>query len=148
MLKLVLTKLFKIKIMKNILLIFAFFLMNYSFGQGMKITWKDQKGREFSINTQTRQFEYSMIQGDNIYYNNAYSGGPDGSVKSIGNVNIYYNNAYSGGPDGSVKSVGNVNIYYNNAYSGGPDGSVKSVGNMKIFYNVDGKIKSTIGSVY
>ena len=125
----------------------------FCFSQGMKIKWEDSNGREFSINTHTREFQYSMIPGDKIYYNNAYSGGPDGSVKSIGNVNVYYNNAYTGGPDGSVKSVGNVKIYYNNAYSGGPAGTVKSVGGLTIYYNnaysggPAGSIKTTSGSV-
>ena len=112
--------------MKKLLILIFAIMPLLGFSQGMKITWEDSDGREFSINTHTRHFQYSMVAGDKIYYNNAYSGGPDGSVKSVGNVKIYYNNAYSGGPDGTVKSVGGLKIYYNNAYSGGPDGSIKS----------------------
>ena len=125
----------------------------FVFSQGMNITWKDSAGREFSINTHTRQFSWSMVAGDNVYYNNAFSGGPDGSVKSIGPVMITYNNAFSGGPNGSVKSVGNVMITYNNAFSGGPDGTVKSVGGLRVNYNnaysggPNGSVKSTYGSV-
>lgn len=139
--------------MKKILILLLFLIPAIYFSQGMKITWSDSDGREFSINTHSRNFQYSMISGDKIYYNNAFSGGPEGSVKSIGNVNIYYNNAFSGGPDGSVKSVGNVDIYYNNAFSGGPEGTVKSVGGLDIYYHNAfsggpvGSIKSTSGSV-
>mgnify|MGYP001163392593 FL=1 len=136
-------------------LLFSIFIVAplLCFSQGMKIKWEDSSGREFSINTHTRSFQYSMVAGDKIYYNSAYSGGPEGSVKSVGNVKIYYNSAYSGGPEGSVKSVGNVKIYYNSAYSGGPEGTVKSVGGLKVYYNSaysggpEGSIKSTSGSV-
>ena len=140
--------------MKNILLLICLMCPLFLFGQGMNITWEDSAGREFSINTHTRQFSWSMVAGDNITYNNAFSGGPDGSVKSIGYTSITYNNALSGGPDGSVKSVGNVSITYNNAFSGGPDGTVKSVGGLRVNYNnafsggPDGSIKSTSGSVH
>jgi len=140
--------------MKKLLFILFFAIAPLlCFSQGMKIKWEDSSGREFSINTHTRNFEYSMIAGDRIYYNSAYSGGPEGKVKSIGNVKIYYNSAYSGGPEGSVKSVGNVKIYYNSAYSGGPVGTVKSVGGLKVYYNSsysggpEGSIRRTIGSV-
>ena len=60
------------------------------------------------------------------YVSIKWSGGSEGSVKSVGNVNIYYNSAYSGGPEGAVKSVGGLKVYYNSAYSGGPAGSIKS----------------------
>lgn len=139
--------------MKKLLALMTFLIPLILFGQGMNITWEDSSGREFSINTHTRQFSWSMVAGDNVTYNNAYSGGPNGSVKSIGPVRIQYNNAYSGGPEGSVKSVGNVRIQYNNAYSGGPDGTVKSVGGLRVTYNnaysggPAGSIKSTSGSV-
>ena len=113
--------------MKKLIFIFFFCLtVQVSFGQGMKIKWQDSSGREFSINTHTRSFEYSILPGDKILYNSRYSGGPEGSVKSIGNTKIYYNSAYSGGPEGTVKSVGGLKIYYHSAYSGGPEGAIKS----------------------
>ena len=140
--------------MKKLIFIFFFCLTTQiSFSQGMKIKWQDSSGREFSINTHNRNFEYSILPGDKILYNSRYSGGPEGSVRSIGNTKIYYNSAYSGGPEGSVKSVGNVKINYNSAYSGGPEGTVKSVGGLKIYYHSaysggpEGAIKSTSGSV-
>lgn len=63
-----------------------------------------------TVNTHTRSFQYSMVAGDKIYYNSAYSGGPEGTVKSVGGLKVYYNSAYSGGPAGSIKSTsGSVN---------------------------------------
>jgi len=123
------------------------------FSQGMKINWEDYSGREFSINTHSRNFEYSMISGDKLNYNGRYDSGPDGSIKSVGSVKIYYNGRYDSGPDGSIKSVGSVKIYYNGRYDSGPEGTIKSVGGLKIYYNgrydsgPDGSIKSTSGSV-
>ena len=98
-------------VMKKLLLtLFICITPLLCFSQGMKIKWEDSSGREFSINTHSRNFQYSMVAGDKIYYNNAYSGGPDGSVKSVGGLKVYYNSAYSGGPEGSIKSTnGSVN---------------------------------------
>jgi hypothetical protein len=48
----------------------------------MKISWEDSGGREFSINTHTGNFQYSMITGDKLYYNGKYDSGPEGSIKS------------------------------------------------------------------
>ena len=96
------------------------------FSQGMKINWEDYSGREFSINTHARNFEYSMISGDKLNYNGRYDSGPDGSIKSVGSVKIYYNGRYDSGPEGTIKSVGGLKIYYNGRYDSGPDGSIKS----------------------
>ena len=147
--------------MKKLLSVVLCCLPIILFGQGMNINWEDSSGREFSINTHTHKFAWSMIAGDDVTYNNAYSGGPSGTVKSIGPVRIEYNNAYSGGPDGSVKSVGDVRIYYNSGFTvvgnGGPDGTVKSVGGLTVLYNNGytviggggpaGSIRGTSGSV-
>lgn len=139
--------------MKNALVILCLMFPLFVLGQGMNITWEDSDGREFSINTHTRQFSWSMVAGDAITYHSTYSGGPVGSVKSIGPVRVEYHNAYSGGPMGSVKSVGSVRIQYNTAYSSGPEGTVKSVGGLSVSYNnafsggPEGSIKSTSGSV-
>ena len=139
--------------MKNLLVLVLMAFSTFAYSQEMKIKWEDSDGREFSITTHTRQFQYSMIAGDKLYYNSKLYGGTEGSIKSIGNVNIYYNGRLDGGPEGSVKSVGNVNIYYNGRLDGGPEGSVKSVGGLKIYYNgkldsgPEGSIKSTSGSV-
>jgi len=101
------------------------FMPMISFSQGMKISWEDRSGREFSINTKTLRFSYSMVGGDNIYYNGRYDGGPEGSVKQVGSVKIYYNGRYDSGPEGSVKQVGGMKIYYNGRYDSGPEGSIK-----------------------
>ncbi|MEN9442519.1 MAG: hypothetical protein RLZ33_2596 [Bacteroidota bacterium] len=136
-------------------LLFFFLALSASIGfsQGMKITWEDSKGREFSIDTHTGSFQYSMISGDKLYYNSKYDSGPEGSIKSIGNVSIYYYGKYDIGPEGFVKSVGNVRINYNGKYDTGPEGTIKSVGGLTIYYNgkydsgPEGTIKSTSGSV-
>jgi hypothetical protein len=139
--------------MKKLTIILFFLMPMLGFSQGLKITWEDSDGREFSINTTTRQFQYSMIPGDNLYYNGKYDSGPEGSIKSVGKVNIYYYGKYDGEPEGSVKSVGNVRIYYNSKYGSGPEGSIKSVGGLTIYYNgkydsgPEGTIKSTSGRV-
>ncbi len=98
-------------------------------GQDMKIKWEDNDGREFSVRALSGSFSYSMIPGDNLFYN------VDGSVSRIGSVNIYYN------VDGSVSRIGRVNIYYN------VDGTVSRVGGLSIYYNVDGTISSTRGRI-
>ena len=139
--------------MKQFIILLLTLSPSLGFSQGMKITWEDSFGREFSINTHTGNFQYSMIAGDNLYYNGKYDSGPEGSIKSIGNVMVYYNGTYDGGPIGSVKSVGNVNIYYNGKIDSGPKGTIKSVGGLIIYYNgkfdggPEGSIKSTSGSV-
>jgi len=139
--------------MKTLLFLILFLSPLSIFCQGMKISWEDEQGREFSINSHSGQFQYSMITGDKLYYNGPYDGGPEGSIKSIGNVRVYYNGPYDGGPNGSVKSVGNIKIYYNGPYDNGPVGSIKSIGGLKIYYygkyesGPEGSIKSTSGSV-
>lgn len=138
---------------KYFLLLTLLFLTFSGFSQSMKIIWEDAQGREFSINTHSGNFQYSMIPGDKLYYNGTYDSGPEGLIKSIGNIKIYYNGKYDGGPEGSVKSVGNVRIYYNGKYDSGPEGTIKSIGGLKIYYNgrydsgPEGSIKSTSGSV-
>ena len=34
----------------------------------MKIKWEDKDGREFSIKVISGEFDYSMVGGDNIFY--------------------------------------------------------------------------------
>ena len=139
--------------MRIFLITILVLLPYFGFTQGLEITWEDEKGREFTINSHNGSFEYSMIPGDRLYYNGTYDSGPEGSIKSIGNVKIYYNGKYDGGPEGFVKSVGNVRIYYNGKYDSGPEGTIKSVGGLKIYYNgkydsgPEGTIKRTSGSV-
>jgi hypothetical protein len=133
--------------------------------QGMKIKWEDYSGREFSINTHSGQFQYSMIPGDEIKYNDKYDdkygSGIVGKVKSIGNVKIEYydkyDDKYGSGIVGKVKSVGNIKTEYydkyDDKYGSGIAGKLKSVGRLKIYYNDKydngpaGSIKSTSGSV-
>ena len=135
--------------MKKILLFILFILPIIVFSQSVDITWEDSDGREFSINSHTREFTYSMISGDRISYNR------DGSVKSIGHEPIYYNGEYSSrGPEGSVQSVGHLEIYYYGEYSSGPEGCVERIGGMKIYYygeygsGPEGTFKETIGNIH
>jgi hypothetical protein len=138
---------------KYFLLLTLLFLTFSGFSQSMNIIWEDAQGREFSINTHSGKFQYSMIPGDKLSYYGTYDGGPEGAIKSIGSTRIYYYGKYDGGPEGAVKSVGNVRIYYNGEFSGGPEGTVKSVGGLKVYYfgkyqsGPEGSIKSTSGFV-
>lgn len=139
--------------MKKLIILLFVLLPVLGFSQGMKIKWEDDEGREFSINSHTGDFQYSMIVGDKIYYYGRYDIGPEGSIRSIGSVKIYYNGRYDAGPEGLVKRIGNVEIYYNGKYDSGPEGAVKSVGGLKIYYNgkydsgPEGSIRKTTGSV-
>jgi hypothetical protein len=139
--------------MKTLSMVILYLLPLFGFSQGMKIKWEDSDGREFSINTHSAQFQYSMIAGDKLEYISRYEIGPEGSIKSIGKVLIQYNGRYDAGPEGSVKAVGNINISYNSRYEIGPEGSIKSVGGLNIYYNgkydsgPEGSIKNTTGSV-
>lgn len=139
--------------MKKIIILLFTLAPFIGFSQGMKISWEDKDGREFSINSHTGNFQYSMIPGDKLYYNGPYEMGPEGSIKSIGNVKVYYYGKYEIGPEGFVKSVGSIKIYYNGKYDSGPEGTIKSVGGLKIYYygkyenGPEGSIKSTSGSV-
>ena len=112
--------------MKNLLILILALAPLLGFSQGLKITWKDSDGREFSINTHTGNFQYSMIAGDNLYYNGRWDSGPEGTVKSVDIVKIYYNGRWDSGPDGTIKSVGGLKIYYNGRHDSGPEGSIKS----------------------
>jgi len=100
--------------MKKILLLIFAIAPLLCFSQGMKITWEDSEGREYSINTHSRNFQYSMVARDQMYYNKGYSSdtGPKGSVKKVGGLTVYYNKGYSSdtGPEGSIKKTsGSVN---------------------------------------
>lgn len=139
--------------MKKILIIILIIAPSICISQGMKITWDDTYGREFSINTNTGSFQYSMIAGDKITYYGSYESGPEGRVKSIGNTKVIYYGSYESGPEGYVKSVGNIKIYYYGKYETGPENFIKSVGGLKIYYygkyesGPEGSIKRTFGSV-
>ena len=132
--------------MKKLLFVLILTIPSMVFGQSMNIKWEDRDGREFSINSHSGKFTYSMVSGDNLEYNsnNQYdyrNTGPSGTIRTIGNVEIVYNsdNRYD----------------YNNI---GPSGSIRTVGNLKIVYNIDnqydynntgpsGSIRKTTGSV-
>jgi hypothetical protein len=119
--------------MKKLLLILLF-LPFLGFGQSMNISWEDRDGREFSINTHSGNFQYSMISGDKIDYNDKYDdrhkSGIVGKVKSIGNVKIVYYEKYDdrhkSGIVGYIKAVGGLKVYYNEKYDDGPLGSIKN----------------------
>lgn len=139
--------------MKRLIFLLLITIPFLGFGQSVNLTWEDSQGREFSINSHSGKFKYSMVSGDQIYYNGRYDSGPEGSVKKIGSVSIYYNGRYDGGPEGSVKKVGSVSIYYNGRYDSGPEGSVKKIGGMSVYYNgrydngPEGSFKKTTGTI-
>ena len=151
--------------MKKLLSILLLTIPFFGFGQSMNISWEDRDGREFSINTHSGNFQYSMISGDKIDYNDKYDdrhkSGIVGKVKSIGNVKIVYYEKYDdrhkSGIVGKVKSVGNVKIVYYEKYDdrhkSGIVGYIKAVGGLKVYYNEKyddgplGSIKNSSGSV-
>ena len=103
------------------LLIFPFMV----FGQSMNLKWEDRNGREFSINSHSGKFSYSMVSGDKIKYNTSDYYGPKGSVSQIGDVRIKYNTSDYYGPKGSVSQIGGLKIIYNTSDYYGPKGSIK-----------------------
>ena len=118
--------------MKKILFIFiSLFCLkyNYALSQDMKIKWEDKDDIEFSIKVISGEFEYSMVSGDNIYYD------VQGKVTQVGSVRIYYN------VQGKVTQVGSVRIYYD------VQGKVTQVGRLRVYYDVQGRVTSTAGKV-
>ena len=97
--------------MKKILSILLLTLPFLGFGQSMNISWEDRDGREFSINTHTGNFKYSMVSGDQLEYNNGYSSydtGEKGTLRSVGGLKVEYNNGYSSydkGPKGTIRGT-------------------------------------------
>ena len=137
--------------MKKLITIILLSIHFFGYSQSMDIRW-NSSGIEFSVNTHTGKLNYS-VPGGEIRYNSILDPGPDGTIKSIGNVNIRYNGVLDPGPDGTIKSVGNVNIRYNGVLDPGPDGYIKSVGGLSVRYNSvldpgpNESVKSTSGSV-
>ena len=99
--------------MKNLLIVLFVAFSTVAFGQGMKIKWEDQAGREFSIAAPTGDFSYGMIAGDNISYD--YKG----RVSKVGSVYISYD--YKG----RVSKVGGLYVKYD--YKGRISGTSGSV---------------------
>lgn len=99
--------------MKNLLIILFVAFSTVAFGQGMKIKWKDQAGREFSITAPSGDFSYGMIAGDNVSYD--YKG----RVSKVGSVYISYD--YKG----RVSKVGGLYVEYD--YKGRISGTSGSV---------------------
>ena len=83
--------------MKNLLIILFVAFSTVAFGQGMKIKWEDQAGREFSIAAPTGDFSYGVIAGDNISYDY------NGRVNKVGGLYVKYN--YNGRISGTSGSV-------------------------------------------
>lgn len=99
--------------MKNLLTILLIAFSTAVFGQGVKISWEDYDGREFSISAPAGEFSYGMIAGDNISY------GFDNRVKKVGSVHISYDF------NGRVKKVGGLYVKYDfNGRVTGTSGSV------------------------
>lgn len=147
--------------MKCILICLLSIAPLWTFSQGMKIKWEDEKGREFSVNTHSGDFQYSMIEGDELFYNSGsiYDTGPEGTIKKIGSITIEWNTGsiYDTGPKGTIKKVGSITVEWNTGsiYDSGPEGTIKKVGGMTINYNTGsiydsgpkGTIKNTSGSI-
>ena len=83
--------------MKNLLIILFVAFSTVAFGQGMKIKWEDQAGREFSITAPSGDFSYGMIAGDNVSYD--YKG----RVSKVGGLYVEYD--YKGRISGTSGSV-------------------------------------------
>lgn len=115
--------------MKNLLVILFIALSSVVFGQGIKIKWEDNAGREFSIQAPNGDFSYGMIAGDNIIYD------LNGRVSTVGTVSIMYN------LDGQVSHVGKVSIMYD------LEGRVSQVGGLMVWYDLNGRVSGTTGSV-
>jgi hypothetical protein len=115
--------------MKNLLIIFFVAFNALAFGQGMKIKWEDQAGREFSITAPSGEFSYGMIAGDNINYD------LNGRVNRVGTAYISYD------LNGRVNKVGSVYISYD------LNGRVNKVGRLYVRYDLNGRVTGTSGSV-
>jgi hypothetical protein len=115
--------------MKNLLFIFFIAFSTAAFGQGVKIKWEDQAGREFSITAPSGEFSYGMIAGDNISYDF------NGRVNKVGSVYISYDF------NGRVNKVGSVYISYDF------NGRVNKVGGLYVKYDFNGRVTGTSGSV-
>lgn len=99
--------------MKNLLIILFVAFSTVAFGQGMKVKWEDQAGREFSIAAPAGDFSYGMIAGDNISYDF------NGRVSKVGSVYISYDF------NGRVSKVGGLYVKYDfNGRISGTSGSV------------------------
>ena len=139
--------------MKKVVLLFSLFLIlinsNNTFCQETKISWIDNKGREFSITAPSGNFSYTMLFGDSVEYGSRFS---DGSGKEIliGDVYIEYGGTYSNSP-GKIIKIGDIDIEYGSQYSNSPAKIIK-VGGLNIEYgdkysNAPGKIIHTSGRV-
>jgi hypothetical protein len=126
-------------------LYFLFFISNIASGQSLKIKWSDNFGREFSIIAPSGEFNYSIISGDRIEYEQY--GDFAGQVVKIGNVKIEYERY--GDLKGKVAKVGYVNMEYEQY--GANKGRLIKVGGLKIEYEEygpqAGKIRRTTGQV-
>ena len=91
--------------MKKLLLIILVSIPYLLFSQSMNIIWEDNEGREFSINSHSNSFTYSMVSGDKIKYNTSDYYGPKGSVSQVGGLKIIYNTSDYYGPKGSIKET-------------------------------------------
>ncbi len=129
--------------------IILFLITIHVYSQETKITWNDNKGREFTITAPSGNFSYSFLSGDNIEYGSRYSDSPGKEIK-IGDVYIDYGKPYSNSP-GKIIKVGDVEIEYGSKYSN-ENGKVIKVGRLEIEYgseysNAPGRIIGTKGRV-
>lgn len=116
--------------MKTLLFIIFISTIATATGQGMKIKWEDQDGREFSITAPTGEFSYGMIAGDKIMYDY------NEKVTKVGTVHINYDYG------GRVIKVGTVHINYDY------NGRVTKVGRLHVNYDYSGRITGTSGSIH
>ncbi len=97
-------------------------------GQSVKIKWSDKQGREFSVTAPDGEFGYSIIAGDQVFYDTK------NKVSLIGNTNVVYR-------DEKVILVGNISINYD--YKG----RVFMVGGLVVNYDANGRFSGTYGKV-
>lgn len=135
--------------MRKIILGLFVFVSCYSNAQEIKINWRDDAGRNFSITAPSGYFSYGLISGDNVEYGDKYSSN-QGDVIKIGDSKIEYADKYSEF-FGKIVKVGNVKIEYGDKYSF-DRGKVIKVGGLSIEYedkysDNPGRFKKTKGSV-
>jgi len=139
--------------MKNIALIVLVSFSFLGFGQSMNITWEDSEGREFSINSHSHEFTYSIVAGDKVKYITKEFFGPVGAVAKIGDLKIKYITKSHFGPLGAVSQIGDVKIKYITKVYFGPLNAISQAGGLKIEYITNdhygpvGSIKETTGTV-
>ena len=69
--------------MRKIILGLFVFVSCYSNAQEIKINWRDDAGRNFSITAPSGYFSYGLISGDNVEYGDKYSSNQGDVIKIV-----------------------------------------------------------------